>query len=52
MVKRAITSNVWQILTVHVPMTFRRCGGRKLAVTPEGALWPPSSLVERKVFAR
>lgn len=29
------------VLTVHVPMTFRRRGGRKLIVTPDGSAMPP-----------
>lgn len=28
------------VFTVHVPMTFRRRGGRKLIVTPEGSAMP------------
>ncbi len=28
-------------LVVHVPMTFRKRGGRKLIVVPEGASWAP-----------
>ena len=30
------------VTTVHVPLTFRRCGGRKRLVTPDGAsAWSP-----------
>jgi hypothetical protein len=29
-----------ETFTVHVPMTFRRRGGRKLIVTPDGAAMP------------
>ena len=25
----------------HIPMTFRKRGGRKLVVTPDGAEWAP-----------
>ena len=28
-------------LVVHVPMSFRKRGGRKLIVVPEGASWAP-----------
>lgn len=29
-------------ITIHVPLTFRRRGGRKLIVSPAGhAPWPP-----------
>jgi hypothetical protein len=36
MSKRA-TSSDEQTITVQIPMTFRRRGGRKLVVTPDGA---------------
>jgi hypothetical protein len=26
-------------ITVHIPLTFRKRGGRKLVVTPDGAQW-------------
>lgn len=46
------------VLTVHVPMTFRRRGGRKLIVAPDGSAMPvaPSRAqidnVLLKAFAR
>jgi hypothetical protein len=29
------------MITVHIPLTFRKRGGRKLVVTPDGAAWAP-----------
>ncbi len=37
--KRVTVSADGQTVTVHVPMTFRKRGGRKLVVTPDGAPW-------------
>jgi hypothetical protein len=31
-------------LTVRVPYTLRKCGGRKLVVAPDGASWPAPTL--------
>jgi hypothetical protein len=28
-------------ITVRVPVTIRKCGGRRLVVAPDGALWSP-----------
>ena len=42
-------------VTIHVPMTFRRRGGRKLVVTPDGAEWAPRPRVDNamvKALAR
>ena len=42
-------------ITIHVPMTFRRRGGRKLVVTPGGAEWAPRPRVDNamvKALAR
>ena len=42
-------------ITIHVPMTFRRRGGRKLVVTPDGAEWAPRPRVDNamvKALAR
>ena len=30
-----------ETITVHIPLTFRKRGGRKLVVTPDGAEWAP-----------
>jgi hypothetical protein len=30
-----------ETITIHIPMTFRKRGGRKLVVTPDGAPWAP-----------
>ena len=30
-----------QTIIVHIPLTFRKRGGRKLVVTPDGADWAP-----------
>ena len=34
---RATVSADGETITVHIPMTFRKRGGRKLVVTPDGA---------------
>ena len=42
-------------VTIHVPITFRRCSGRKLVVTPDGAEWAPRPRVDNamvKALAR
>ena len=42
-------------ITVHIPMTFRKRGGRKLVVTPDGAPWAPRPRVDNamvKALAR
>lgn len=44
-----------QTVTVHVPMAFRKRGGRKLVVTPDGAEWAPRPRVDNamvKALAR
>lgn len=33
-------------ITVHIPMTFRKRGGRKLVMTPDGAEWTPRPRVD------
>jgi hypothetical protein len=38
-VTQATVSADGETITVHIPMTFRRRGGRKLVVTPDGAEW-------------
>ena len=53
--KRATVSADGQTVTVHVPMTFRKRGGRKLVVTPDGAPWAPRPRVDNamvKALAR
>jgi hypothetical protein len=30
-----------QLITVHVPLTLRKRGGRKLVIAPEGGTWAP-----------
>ena len=42
-------------ITVHIPMTFRKLGGRKLVVAPDGAPWAPRPQVNNamvKALAR
>jgi hypothetical protein len=54
MSKRATVSDE-QMITVHVPMTLRKRGGRKLVVTPDGAPWAPRPRVDNamvKALAR
>ena len=44
-----------QTITVHIPMTFMKRGGRKLVVTPDGAEWAPRPRVDNamvKALAR
>jgi hypothetical protein len=38
-VTRATVSADGETITVHIPITFRKRGGRKLVVTPDGAEW-------------
>jgi hypothetical protein len=35
-----------ETITVHIPLTFRKRGGRKLVVTPDGAKWAPRPRVD------
>jgi len=44
--KRMISGNNWsfdgKILTVHIPMTWKRRGGRKVIIAPDGSdAWAP-----------
>ena len=42
-------------ITVHIPITFKKRGGRKLVVTPDGADWAPRPRVDNamvKALAR
>jgi hypothetical protein len=54
-VKRATVSVDGETITVHIPLTFRKRGGRKLVVTPDGAEWAPRPRVDNamvKALAR
>jgi hypothetical protein len=53
--RRATVSDDAQTITVHIPLTFRKRGGRKLLVTPDGAEWAPRQRVDNamvKALAR
>ena len=55
MSRRATASADSQTITVHIPLTFRKRGGRKLVVTPDGAEWAPRPRVDNamvKALAR
>ena len=43
---RATVSADGETITVHIPLTFRKRGGRKLVVTPDGAEWAPRPRVD------
>ena len=52
---RATVSADGETITVHIPITFRKRGGRKLVVTPDGAAWAPRPRVDNamvKALAR
>jgi hypothetical protein len=54
-VTRATVSADGDTITVHIPITFRKRGGRKLVVTPDGAEWAPRARVDNamvKALAR
>jgi hypothetical protein len=54
-VTRATVSVDGETITVHIPITFRKRGGRKLVVTPDGAEWAPRPRVDNamvKALAR
>jgi hypothetical protein len=54
-VTRATVSADGETITVHIPLTFRKRGGRKLVVTPDGAEWAPRPRVDNamaKTLAR
>ena len=38
---RLTVSTDGDAITIHIPMTFRKRGGRKTVVTPDGAPWAP-----------
>ena len=53
--QRATVSADGETITVHIPLTFRKRGGRKLVVTPDGAEWAPRPRVDNamvKALAR
>jgi hypothetical protein len=44
-----------ETITIHIPTTFRKQGGRKLVLTPDGAPWAPCPRVDNvmvKALAR
>ena len=52
---RAMVVADGETITVHIPLTFRKRGGRKLVVTPDGAVWAPRPRVDNamvKALAR
>jgi hypothetical protein len=54
-VTRATISADGETITVHIPLTFRKRGGRKRVVTPDGAEWAPRPRVDNamvKALAR
>jgi ABC-type nitrate/sulfonate/bicarbonate transport system substrate-binding protein len=54
-VTQATVSADGETITVHIPLTFRKRGGRKRVVTPDGAEWAPRPRVDNamvKALAR
>ena len=52
---RATVSADGETITVHIPLTFRKRGGRKRVVTPDGGTWAPRPRVDNamvKALAR
>lgn len=52
---RATVSADVETITVHIPLTFRKRGGRKRVVAPDGAEWAPRPRVDNamvKALAR
>ena len=43
---QATVSADGETITVHIPLTFRKRGGRKLVVMPDGAEWAPRPRVD------
>ena len=43
---RATVSADGETITVHIPLTFRKRGGRKLVMMPDGAEWAPRPRVD------
>ncbi len=55
MTTRATVSADGETIRIHIPMTFRKRGGRKMVVTPDGAPWAPRPRVDNamvKALAR
>lgn len=55
MTPRATVSTDGETITIHIPMTFRKRGGRKMIMTPDGAPWAPRPRVDNamaKALAR
>jgi hypothetical protein len=54
-VKGSMVSVDGETITVHVQMTFRKRGGRRLVVAPDGAEWAPRPRIDNamvKALAR
>ena len=52
---QATVSADGETITIHIPMTFKKRGGRKMVVTPDGAPWAPRPRVDNamvKALAR
>lgn len=47
---RATVSADGETITVHIPLTFRKRGGRKRVVTPDGAAWAPRPRVDNAML--
>ena len=47
---RATVSADGETITVHIPMTFTKRGGRKLVVMPDGAAWAPRPRVDNAMI--
>lgn len=43
---KATVSVDGETITIHIPMAFRKRGGRKMLVTPSGAPWAPRPRVD------
>jgi hypothetical protein len=41
MTAMATVSAAGETITIRIPMTFRKRGGRKMVVTPDDAAWAP-----------
>jgi hypothetical protein len=48
---QATVSAGGETITVHIPLTFRKRGGRKLVVTPDGAEWAPRPRVSTTAWS-